>query len=111
MAEAQDELARLLVHLTDQGLGDQVESWIDPSADNEGVSAAQLQAALPAQVFTEVAGKQGMTAAQVAAEFAAFLPEFIDSLTPRGDLPADDEFDDFLAQWGLALEQSVSACR
>lgn len=53
-------------------------------------SAAQLQAVLPAQVFTEVAGKQGMTADQVAAEFAAFLPEFIDSRTtswPNGAWP------------------------
>jgi len=90
-------LPGLISRLTQEGLGEQVASWVG-AGQNLPASPDQLSAALGSDAIGELAGGLGLPQGQVAGGLAALLPQVIDQLTPKGQLP---ESDDVMSQ-GLA---------
>lgn len=70
-----------------KGLGDIVASWVSTSP-NLPISPAQIQEALGSASIQQIAQKAGLSPEATSAELARILPEIVDTLTPRGKLPA-----------------------
>ncbi|WP_406167135.1 YidB family protein [Streptomyces sp. NBC_00996] len=80
-------LGALLDVLTESGLADQKNSWIG-TGENQPVSGAQIQQALPDATLKQVAEQAGVTPDQAATQIAETLPRAVDKLTPNGEMPS-----------------------
>lgn len=77
----------LLGQLRDGGLGDAVDSWVGPGA-NQSVEPQRLGAALGPDTVQRLSAGSGIDIAALLPMLAAFLPQIIDMLTPDGDVPS-----------------------
>ena len=83
-------LQGLLAKLQSGGLGDAVQSWIGTGA-NQPVSGDQLGSALGPDLMGMIASQLGGNTQQASGTLAELLPGLIDQLTPKGQLPADND--------------------
>lgn len=83
-------LQGLLAKLQSGGLGDAVQSWIGTGA-NQPVSGDQLGSALGPDLMGVIAAQLGGNPQQASGTLAELLPGLIDQLTPKGQLPADND--------------------
>lgn len=86
-------LQGLLAKLQSGGLGDAVQSWIGTGA-NQPVSGEQLGRALGPDLMGTIASQLGGSPTQASGTLADLLPGLIDQLTPKGQLPADNDLGD-----------------
>ncbi|MFC0849156.1 YidB family protein [Streptomyces noboritoensis] len=94
-------LGGLMDMLSKSGLGDQAQSWVG-SGDNQPVSGAQIQQAVPDETLQQVAEQAGVSPEQAADEIARQLPQAVDKLTPSGELPqAGTSLEDLIKQQNL----------
>jgi uncharacterized protein YidB (DUF937 family) len=83
-------LQGLLAKLQSGGLGDAAQSWIGTGA-NQPVSGDQLGSALGPDLMGMIASQLGGSKEQASGTLADLLPGLIDQLSPKGQLPADNE--------------------
>lgn len=94
-------LGGLMDMLTKSGLADQAQSWVG-SGDNQPVSGAQIQQAVPDETLQQVAQQAGVSPQEAADQIAQSLPQAVDKLTPGGRLPqADTSLEDLIRQQNL----------
>jgi uncharacterized protein YidB (DUF937 family) len=94
-------LGGLIGMLQQAGLGDAASSWVSSGA-NRSVSPDQVHAALGEERMSELAARLGIGTPQVASELSQVLPQMVDRMTPRGQLPPDGGMPD-LGQLGELL--------
>ena len=82
-------LPALLQKLQDNGLQDQVTSWIG-TGENQPVSGDQIESALGEDTVQEVAQQAGIAPEHAASGLAQLLPQIVDKLTPNGEIPQGD---------------------
>lgn len=80
-------LAGLLQQLQRSGLGDQLQSWISTGA-NLPVSGEQMSGALGGDLLAKLAGQAGVSQDEVGQQLSQILPQIIDHLSPKGELPS-----------------------
>lgn len=80
----------LLDTLAKSGLAEQKESWLG-SGENQSVTGAQIQQALPGDTLQQVAEEAGVSPDRAADALAQELPRAIDRMTPNGEVPASLE--------------------
>ncbi|MDG4860703.1 YidB family protein [Streptomyces sp. T-3] len=95
----QNPLAGLMEGLNKAGLQEQAKSWVEPG-ENQSVTGAQIQEALPNDTLQEVAQKAGVSPEQAANEIAQVLPQAVDKLTPEGQVPTES-LEDILRKQGF----------
>ncbi|MFI9829869.1 YidB family protein [Streptomyces sp. NPDC051913] len=83
-------LGGLLDTLAKSGLAEQKESWLG-NGENQAVTGAQIQQALPDDTLQEVAKEAGVSPDQAADALAQELPQAVDRMTPNGEVPASLE--------------------
>jgi len=83
-------LAGLVGMFAKSGLGDQVNSWVG-TGQNLPVSGDQVTQALGSDTISQLARQLGLGQGDVAGQLSQMLPQMIDKLTPRGQLPAGNE--------------------
>jgi uncharacterized protein YidB (DUF937 family) len=83
-------LQGLLARLQSGGLGEAVQSWIG-TGTNQPVSGEQLGSALGPDLLGMIASQFGGSREQASGTLADLLPGLIDQLSPRGQLPTDNE--------------------
>ncbi|MFD9795331.1 YidB family protein [Streptomyces sp. NPDC059070] len=94
-------LGGLMDMLTRSGLTDQAQSWIGPG-DNQQVTGAQIQEAVPDETLQQVAREAGVSPREAADQLAQSLPQAVDKLTPGGELPqAGTSLEDLIRQQNL----------
>ena len=76
----------LLSTLTNNGLADQVKSWVGKGA-NEQVSGRQVADALGPDKMGHLAQSTGLSQGEAADRLAQQLPTVVDKLTPDGSVP------------------------
>ena len=76
----------LLSTLTNNGLADQVKSWVGKDANQE-VSGQQVANALGPDTMNQVAQSTGLSQSEAADHLAQTLPTVVDKLTPDGSVP------------------------
>jgi uncharacterized protein YidB (DUF937 family) len=85
-----DGLGGLVKQFQQKGLGDTIDTWINPGA-NKQVSSGQISDALGPDVVDELAKRTGLSRNEVISELAKMLPNVVDRLTPDGRLPTPGE--------------------
>lgn len=83
-------LQGLLSKFQGSGMGDQVASWVG-TGENQPIGADQLQQALGSDQVAAIAQQAGMPAEQASSGLAAMLPDVINRLTPRGQMPEGND--------------------
>ena len=81
-------LQGLLGRLQENGMADQVASWVGTGA-NLPVDASQVQQALGGDQVAALAQEAGIPADHASAGIAALLPDIINHLTPNGQVPEE----------------------
>ncbi|WP_435857787.1 YidB family protein [Streptomyces umbrinus] len=89
-------LGGLMDLLTRSGLAEQKDCWVG-TGDNQSVTGAQIQQALPDETLKQVADEAGVTTDRAATEIAQTLPQVVDRLSPDGHLP-DASLEDLVRQ-------------
>ena len=77
----------LMGKLREGGLGSQVDSWVS-TGPNEPVQPEQLEQALGPDTVQRLSAGSGLNIAQLLPLLAAFLPQIINMLTPKGNVPS-----------------------
>ena len=76
----------IVSELQSKGLGDTVQSWINPGP-NQPVSASQIHQALGPDTIAALAAKLGVSPEVLASKLSEVLPKAVDALTPGGIVP------------------------
>lgn len=79
-------LENLLGKLRQQGLGEEVDSWVS-TGPNRAVAPEQVQAAFGADQLSGMAQQFGMPSGALGGILAQLLPELVNRLTPNGQVP------------------------
>jgi uncharacterized protein YidB (DUF937 family) len=77
----------LMSKLRAGGLGEQVDSWVS-TGSNAPVQPAQLEHALGPDTVQRLSAGSGLNVGQLLPMLAAFLPQIINMLTPKGNVPS-----------------------
>jgi uncharacterized protein YidB (DUF937 family) len=77
----------LMSKLRAGGLGEQVDSWVS-TGSNAPVQPAQLEHALGPDTVQQMSASSGLNVGQLLPLLAAFLPQIINMLTPKGKVPS-----------------------
>jgi len=93
-------LSRLVRKFQEQGLGDQVNSWVG-TGTNLPVTADQLRRAFGEEGLAGQA--PGLPSENLFGGLANLLPMVIDQLTPKGSLPPEQDRGQGLAQMRKSL--------
>lgn len=93
-------LGGLLDMLTKSGLAAQKDSWVG-TGQNQSVTGAQIQQALPDETLQKVAEQAGVTPEQAASDLAQTLPQAVDKLTPEGQVPQAASLEELVRQQSL----------
>jgi uncharacterized protein YidB (DUF937 family) len=86
------------------GLGDIVGSWIG-GGPNKSITAAQVKQGLGPKQLAQLSKQSGMSTDEVAEGVATLLPELVNHLTPRGQVPEPSALDSALQSLAGLLPQ------
>ena len=79
-------LGGLVSHMQANGAGAAANSWVGTGA-NLPITGAQLSQALGPDLVNKISASTGMTPDQILAQLSQVLPQVVDHLTPKGQLP------------------------
>ena len=79
-------LGGLVSHLQANGAGSAANSWVG-TGNNLPITGAQLSQALGPDLVNKISATTGMTPDQIMAQLSQVLPQVVDHLTPKGQLP------------------------
>lgn len=79
-------LGGIIQHLSNNGMGQQVQSWIG-SGQNHPISGADVQQAVDSNQLQQMAQQQGMSPEEYSNHVATALPDAVDQATPQGMVP------------------------
>jgi len=80
-------LGGLLEKLQNAGHGDTVRSWVGPG-QNQPIDPGQLRSALGQKTLSDAAQQAGINEQELLAQLSQNLPQFVDKLTPNGQIPS-----------------------
>ena len=83
-------LSDLVDRLRDSGRGATADSWVSEKA-NTPIDVDGLEAALGNETLAELSHKTGLSRAELLLRLNVALPEFVNSFTPNGRLPTENE--------------------
>lgn len=79
-------LGGLISHMQANGAGNVASSWVGTGA-NLPINGAQLSQVLGPDLVNKISASTGLSADQLVAQLSAVLPQIVDHLTPKGQLP------------------------
>ncbi|WP_165982198.1 YidB family protein [Dankookia rubra] len=82
-------LGGLLAGLRNHGLGQQVDSWVQPGT-NQPVSPQELERGFDPHELDEAAQRAGTDRGTLLQELSAMLPQAVDRMTPQGRVPQQE---------------------
>ncbi len=82
LIQKQGGVSGLVRQFEQQGLGSIAQSWVGTGA-NQPISEAQINRAFGYETLRELGAKVGLSASEMAAKLAQFLPKAVDKSTSR----------------------------
>lgn len=79
-------LQGIMTQLNQNGMGQQVQSWIG-NGQNQPISGNDIQQAVDPAKLQQLAQQQGMTTDEFSSHVAQALPDMVDQATPGGMVP------------------------
>ena len=95
-------LPGLLGMFKNKGLGNIIESWIG-TGPNKRIRAGQVKKGLGPDLLEQIAGSVGVSKGAASDQLAKYLPNIINKLTPKGEIPKETT----LADKGLELLKNL----
>ena len=89
----------------DNGMVEQVESWIS-TGPNKEITMEQIHKIFDPSKLGDIASRLGVSTQQAGSAFAQMVPELVNRLTPDGQVPGNEK--DLIAE-GLAKIKSWTA--
>jgi len=83
-------LGGLLGNLRGHGLQQQVDSWVSPGP-NQPISPTELERAIDPAAIDDAARQAGTDRGTLLQEISRMLPDMVDRMTPRGQVPEREE--------------------
>lgn len=91
-------LSGVLSKFSNNGMGNQAQSWVNIDADNDGIDAGDIQRLFGEQEIQAACAQTGASESEVCQGIAELLPKVVNDLTPQGDLSTEQEANDEIAQ-------------
>lgn len=82
-------LAGLVEQFKRKGLGDIVNSWVG-TGQNLAITPQQIQQGFGSDTIKQLALKAGLSSDEAASQLSKLLPNVVDKLTPKGQVPQGD---------------------
>lgn len=79
-------LKGLIAQFEQRGLGDKVSSWVSPG-ENQAISPEEVKQGLGEDRIRDLASRSGLSEDEAATHLSRHLPEFVDKMTPDGQVP------------------------
>lgn len=95
-------LEGLLRQFQAAGLGQQADSWVG-TGPNMDLSPDDVSRVFGRDRLAQLAASAGLREDEAAGGLASLLPEFVNQLTPQGQVPAQGEVDDALSSLQRSL--------
>jgi uncharacterized protein YidB (DUF937 family) len=92
MLLANGGLQKILGSLRANGLTSQADSWVS-TGENQAIDPEQIKQALDADQIGQIADHLGIDADQASQVLAEVLPGLVNTVTPDGKEPSNDELD------------------
>jgi uncharacterized protein YidB (DUF937 family) len=95
-------LSKIMGGLKANGLSAQADSWVGTGA-NQPVSGRDVEQAMGQEQIHQIAQQLGVSESEAADAVAQALPEVVDKVSPKGQMPAEQDLDaafDTLAKAG-----------
>lgn len=80
----------LLGTFKEAGQNEVADSWVTPGVPTQGLSPAQVEAAIGKDALQELATKTGISYDDLVKRLSSSIPEAVDRLTPDGKFPQDE---------------------
>ena len=80
-------LGGLVAQMNQGGLADIAKSWVG-TGTNAPISGAQISQMLPPDLIAMLTKQTGLTPDELLKRLAQTLPQVVDGLTPKGQLPS-----------------------
>jgi uncharacterized protein YidB (DUF937 family) len=80
-------LGDILDRFRNAGAGSKVDSWVS-TGPNQPIDPKDVETAIDEDTLTSLSMQTGLTRDELIARITKDLPEVVDKLTPRGELPA-----------------------
>jgi uncharacterized protein YidB (DUF937 family) len=87
-------LSKLIGQLNGGGLGQQAKSWVSADQPNQPVTPDQLTQALGPETMQQFAAQTGMSQDEAAKAMSEALPQFVNAMTPQGEVPQNVQLPD-----------------
>lgn len=84
-------LGDLLKGFKTAGHGAVADSWIDPSVPTQGLTPEQVQQAVGDENLDQLSMRTGLSRDELLKRLATAIPEAVDTLTPNGEMPSEDQ--------------------
>lgn len=95
-------LGGLLDKFKGAGLTDKADTWVS-TGPNAPLDADEVERALGPNEIQEIAQKTGLSVDEVRQQLATGLPEVVNHLTPKGEVPDEGTVDGMLEKLGQFL--------
>jgi uncharacterized protein YidB (DUF937 family) len=92
-------LQKLMQNAQASGLSSEADSWVGTGA-NQHVSADQMRSVVGQNVVQQVAQEAGISEDEAAGVLAQVVPQFVNGLSPNGQLPSENDLDQLAAKFG-----------
>jgi len=84
-------LGDLLNSFKTAGHGAVADSWVTPGVPTQGLTPAQVQQAIGEENLTQLSQSTGLTREELLQRLATAIPQTVDTLTPGGQMPTEDQ--------------------
>jgi uncharacterized protein YidB (DUF937 family) len=91
MVNSSGGLQGITSKLSNNGLGQQVQSWVG-HGENQSVSGPQVHQAVGPETVNQMSRQSGMSPEETSDHVAKALPDMVNHATPDGRMPDSDPF-------------------
>ena len=84
-------LGDLLNSFKTAGHGAVADSWVTPGVPTQGLTPEQVQQAVGEDSLTKLAQSTGLSRDELLKRLATAIPQTVDTLTPGGQMPTEDQ--------------------
>lgn len=81
----------LLGSFRNAGQADVADSWITPGVPTQGLRPEQVEQAIGSDNLAELSTRTGLSREELIERLAKTIPDAVDTLTPDGNMPTDDQ--------------------
>ncbi len=84
-------LGDLLGSFRNAGQAEVADSWINPEVPTRGLRPDQVEQAIGSENLAELSQRTGLSREELTERLSKAIPEAVDTLTPNGQMPSDDD--------------------